>query len=281
LGGLPCQHQTRKSGRREQSDTDVAETWEAHQDGGQRATGNESDPDLPEKVRSGVSALRLHIVREVLRQIVVYQSREDFDDSDRQPCDHDDVTNFEAMLQGIRQPVRNIEFWKDHRNRDQKKHQSRDLLGVRDDLFCNNAVPPQREAAKKRVENVMGNMRYRHRRKQPGKSYKPRLSFGVQVSHKVSLTLAMLPVVRQRSLSILHESGPLCSTYHGVRTESGRRSAADCRKTEECVDALAGSVSRPVLNLLGNLSLNLNQWTGLIRGVRSRLPAVGRPEFGA
>jgi hypothetical protein len=78
---------------------------------------------------------------------------------------------------------------------------------VRDDLFRDNAVPPQRETAKKRVENVMGNMRYRHRRKQSGKSYKPRLPFGVQVSHKISLTLAMLPVVRQRSLSILHESG--------------------------------------------------------------------------
>jgi hypothetical protein len=78
---------------------------------------------------------------------------------------------------------------------------------VRDDLFRNNAVPPQRETAKKRVENVMGNMRYRHRRKQSGKSYKPRLPFGVQVSHKISLTLAMLPVVRQSSLSILHENG--------------------------------------------------------------------------
>jgi hypothetical protein len=71
-----------------------------------------------------VPAPRSYIVREVLRQIVVYQSIEDLNHCDRQPCDHDDVTNIEAVFQGIRQLVRNIEFRDDHRNREQQKHQS-------------------------------------------------------------------------------------------------------------------------------------------------------------
>jgi hypothetical protein len=45
-----------------------------------------------------VPAPRPHIVGEVLRQIVVYQSIEDFDDPDRQLCEHDDVTDFEAVF---------------------------------------------------------------------------------------------------------------------------------------------------------------------------------------
>ena len=70
-----------------------------------------------------------------------------------------------------------------------------------DDLLRDNAVPPQRQAAKQRIEKVVGNLRYQYCRKQLGTAYEPRLPFGIQVSvHKVSLTLAMLPSYTRSSI---------------------------------------------------------------------------------
>jgi hypothetical protein len=98
--------------------------------------------------------------------------------------------------------------------------------------------------------------------------------------HKVSLTLDMLPIVLTEDS--LHSSSEwsFCSTYHGVRAESASV-LWPIVGGSKMSGGLERRVPRNALNLLGHLSLNLNQWTGLIREVRSRLPAVRRPEFGA
>jgi hypothetical protein len=88
----------------------------------------------------------------------------------------------------------------------------------------------------------------------------------------------MLPVVLTEYRHILHQSGRYAQPITGRGRNQGGVPTVDCRWIEDG-QMSAGSVLRPVLNLLG--SLNLNQWTGLFREARSRLPAVRRSEFGA
>jgi hypothetical protein len=86
---------------------------------------------------------------------------------------------------------------------------------------------------KSAYRTVMGNLRYQYRRERPAKTGEPSLPFGVQVSlHIVSLTLDMLPVVLTEDRRHSSLEWPLCSTYHGAGTESGRCSTVDCRRIE-------------------------------------------------